>query len=248
MELLDETSRRSGVSRGQAFEDFLNITVATLSGGEMEQQYLAVVQKHTKGKTGNRGCDSIAHMFGELVAQSEQTHNDIKDLLGDLFQGAITYGEAGQYLSPMPICRLMAQVTIGDASVEEAVMKKSVVDPTCGSGRMLLAVAEIHRNWEFVGQDIDRRCVQMTAINLALRNLYGYVIFGNSLSDERRLVYRTGFNLQGFIREIPITECPQPVRQLNSDSIAAAPMGPAEPHESSTGASPSTPRTQLRLF
>ena len=55
MELLDETSRRSGVSRSQAFEDFLDMTVATLSGGEMEQQYLTVVQKHTKGKKGKRG-------------------------------------------------------------------------------------------------------------------------------------------------------------------------------------------------
>lgn len=246
-ELLDETSRRSGVSRGQAFEDFLDMTVATLSGGEMEQQYLATVQKHTKGKKGKRGCDSIAHMFGELVAQSEQTHDDIKDLLGDLFQGAITYGEAGQFLSPMEICRLMAQVTIGDLPEEEAAKNKSVADPCSGSGRMLLAVAEIHRHWEFIGQDVDRRCVQMTAINLALRNLYGYVIWGNSLKNDRRLVYRTGFNLRGVIREVPLDQCPEPVQEA-ANSVATEPARSASSRDTPTDVSAPAPRKQLRLF
>lgn len=224
------------------------MTVCTLSGGQMEQQYLAVVKKHAAGERGKRGCDSIAHMFGELVAQSEQTHNDIKDLLGDLFQGAITYGEAGQFLSPESICRMMAQVTIGDLTEEEAAMRKTVCDPCCGSGRMLLAVAEIHRHWEFVGQDVDLRCVRMTAINLALRNLYGYVIWGSSLSNERRLVYRTGFNLQGFIRVTPVDECRDPVRQMESASMVTPPLAVAVPDESGTADSPPRHGSQLRLF
>jgi hypothetical protein len=73
LSLLDEAARRSGMSRGQAFEDFLHMSVCALSGGAMEDQHLEIVKKHTAGEKGSRGCDSLAHMFGELVAQMEDT-------------------------------------------------------------------------------------------------------------------------------------------------------------------------------
>jgi hypothetical protein len=100
-ELIEEASRRSGVSRAQAFEDFLHLSLAALSGGQMKEQYMATVKKHTEGSPGKRGCDSIAHAFATLVNAMEETR---KDILGDLFQGAITYGEAGQFLTPEAVC------------------------------------------------------------------------------------------------------------------------------------------------
>ena len=47
-------------------------------------------------------------MFGRLVDVMETTRADI---LGDLFQGAITYGEAGQYLTPESITSVMAAMS-----------------------------------------------------------------------------------------------------------------------------------------
>ena len=70
--------------------------------------------------------------------------------------------------------------------------RKSVNDPCSGSGRMLLAAAEIQPNWHFVGQDVDLRCVRMTAINLALRNHYGHVVHGDSLRLTANTIYETG--------------------------------------------------------
>jgi len=70
--------------------------------------------------------------------------------------------------------------------------RRSVNDPCCGSGRMLLAAVEIQPSWHFVGQDLDLRCARMTAINLALRNHYGHVVWGNSLSNTVDLIYETG--------------------------------------------------------
>lgn len=129
-DLIEETSRRSGVSRAQAFEDFLHMSVCALSGGQMEDQYLTTVKRHSEGKPGKRGCDSISHAFGSLVNAMEETRQDI---LGDLFQGSITYGEAGQFLTPEPICQMMAAMTVGDVAEEEASHKKSVCDPLCGA-------------------------------------------------------------------------------------------------------------------
>ncbi len=187
--LLDETAHVSRVSRGRAFEDFLTLSVCALSGGAMEEEYLGTIKAYTDGKPGKRGVDLQAALFGELVRIMEETRDDI---LGDLFQGAITFGENGQFLTPDPICELMAQMSGAEG--------QTVCDPCCGSGRMLLAAARLNRDREFVGQDIDLRCARMTAINLALRGLYGYVIWGDSLKQEQRLIYRTGFNGRGFVR------------------------------------------------
>lgn len=187
-DLLEETARRSGVSRAQAFEDFLHVTVCALGHPLMENEYLATVAKHSAGNKGKRGVDTLARMFSNLIEMMEKTRQDI---LGDLFQGAISYGEQGQFLTPEPICDMLAKMNLpGDQTGIDG--RRSVNDPCCGSGRMLLAAAKLQPNWHFVGQDVDLRCVRMTAINLALRNYYGHVVCGNSLSNTSSLIYETG--------------------------------------------------------
>ncbi len=220
----------------------------------MEAQYLDVVKRYSRGEPGKRGCDSLAKLFGQAVVAMEETHDGMKDILGDLFQGGITYGEAGQFFTPENVGRMMAQMMVSDVPEEVQHQPKRVCDPACGSGRLLLAVAEIQRHWIFVGQDIDLRCVRMTAINLALRNLYGYVIWGNSLADERRLVYRTGFNLAGFLCEVPVGECPEPIQQLamNANREAESPLGSNALSSFDSDVMSveriASPKTQLRLF
>lgn len=135
-------------------------------------------------------------MFAKLAALMEQT----RDILGDVFQVAITRGEHGQFLTPESLCTLMAELSGPEGA--------TVHDCCCGSGRLLLAAAQVNRNRLFIGQDIDLRCVKMTAINLALRNLYGYVIWGDSLRKERKLIYQTGFASRGVIRLVQPEETP----------------------------------------
>src|SRR5712691_11433455 len=126
LKTLDEAARRSGVSRGQAWEDFLHMAVCAMSGGRMEDQYMAVVKKHSKGKRGKRGCDSLAELYGRAIDAMEETRGEMKDILGDLYQGAITYGEAGQFFSPSPLARLMAKMTIGDVAEDDQHKVRSV--------------------------------------------------------------------------------------------------------------------------
>ena len=84
----------------------------------------------------------------------------------------------------------------------------------------------------------------MTAINLAMRNLYGYVIWGNTLASEQRLVYRTGLNLRGFVRQATIGEWPEEVFKavVKASPVDSDPGGRGAPPQ------PVTPGSQLRLF
>lgn len=177
----------------------------------MEEEYLATIAKYTEGQKGKRPVDQLAAAFGKLIAIMEETRADI---LGDLFQGGITYGERGQFFTPTPICDLMAELTAGD----EPGLGRTINDPCCGSGRMLLAMAKIKPFARFVGQDADLRCVKITAINLALHNLYGHVIWGNSLANERKLIYETGFDGKGVIRVIPIDKAAAPSQTPTADA------------------------------
>jgi hypothetical protein len=213
---LEHLSQRSGVSRGVAFEDWLTAMVCALAAETKEPEYMAMVERHKTGKQGQRGCDLMGQMFGELVAAMDSTDDDV---LGDLFQGAITYGEAGQYFTPESVTKLLAQMSV-DPDARPTDGKPILVnDPCCGTGRMLLEASNVNPHVELIGQDIDARCTKITAINLGLRGRYGWVLCGNSLSGETKFAYRIGsfFNetqnglRRGVIRDVPVEATPVPV-------------------------------------
>lgn len=239
------------MSRGQAFEDFLHVTVCALGHPLMEEEYLQTIERHKAGTKGKRGVDKLAQMFATLVASMEDTRADI---LGDLFQGAITYGERGQFMTPEPISDMMAAMNL-PAEKTDLDGRRSVNDPCCGSGRMLLSAAKLQPNWHFVGQDIDLRCVRMTAINLGLRNHYGHVVHGNSLSNTCSLIYETG-RVQVWGNAIRKTgRVPLPNREPERIDMASEPSEPTPATANETGHNtaepppvPSGNRKQLELF
>lgn len=112
--------------------------VCALAAGTKEAEYLAMIERHTAGQTGKRGCDLMAQMFAELVAAMDKSDADV---LGDVFQGCITYGDAGQYFTPESLTRLMAQITVDPDARPTNGRPIYVNDPCCGTGRMLLEAA-----------------------------------------------------------------------------------------------------------
>ena len=151
---LEELTRRSGVSRGQAFEDLLTAIVCALAAESKEAEYLAMVERHKGGKHGQRGIDLMPQMLAELVEAMTRTDADI---LGDLFQGSVTYGEAGQYFSPASIARLLAEMSVDPDTRPTADTPLLISDCCCGTGRMLLEASNVNPHAELVGQDIDSR-------------------------------------------------------------------------------------------
>lgn len=203
LRLIDEAASKAGLSRGQTFEDFLVFVRCSLAGQTMEEEYLNTIAKgYGKGGQGKRGIDYIAQAFGLLVAAMEETGQDV---LGDIFTAGISYGERGQFFTPDSVSRLLAELTVD----HDARQPQTINDPACGSGRFLLSVGKKHPSWEYVGQDVDHRCAQMTAINMGLNGLRGWAVWQNTLTLECHRVYKFGFNLHGgVIREVPVEQSP----------------------------------------
>ncbi|HTM67308.1 MAG TPA: N-6 DNA methylase, partial [Flavipsychrobacter sp.] len=61
---------------------------------------------------------------------------------------------------------------------------KDICDPTCGSGRMLLAAAKINRRLNYYGADVDLTCCKMTVLNMLVNSLPGEIAWMNTLSNE----------------------------------------------------------------
>ena len=156
------------------FSDFLTLVVCAFSIGEQEKKYLSVIQQYSK---------QDANLFAEALAKLviEMTGDDgtgLVDVLGSFFQEHISFGHNGQFFSPQPVCDMMACIS-GPAK-----QGSNILDPACGSGRMLLAAAKNNRNALFYGADVDENCAKMTVINLYLNCLYGEVAWMNSLTNE----------------------------------------------------------------
>lgn len=248
---IDAAADKAGLSRGQTFEDFLTFVRCSLAGQTMEEEYLRTVAKgYGQGAKGKRGIDYIVKAFGTLIVAMDETKQDV---LGDIFTGGVTYGERGQFFTPDPLCELMSQLLSPDDEEES----KSVNDPACGSGRALLAVGREHPHWEYTGQDVDHRCVQMTGINLGLNGLRGWAVWQNTLTLECFRVYQIGLNLTGgVIREVPVDQSPFHYAASSGVSETSQPVDKTplteqivnDPESSPRAEPPGSKPTQLDLF
>jgi hypothetical protein len=238
---LEELCQRSGVSRAQGFEDWLGAMICSLAAETKEEEYLAVVERHKDGEYGRRGIDLMPQMFGELINAISREDNDV---LGDLFQGAISYGENSLYLTPTPVAALMARMVM---EVQERCgdnIAPTICDPCCGSGIPLMEAGKMSPRSELVGQDIDGRCAKITAINLGLRGHYGWVVCGNSLSGETQFAYRIGsfFNetanglRRGVIRDVQPEQTPVGAVAVGTRRESGEVLGEQDVEETTTEA------------
>lgn len=105
------------------------------------------------------------------------------DAFGDLFMAIsskIGRQVNGQFFTPPDICDLMVLCT--DSG--ETATGKRICDPTCGSGRLLLAYHVRHLGNYLVAEDVNRTCCLMTVCNMLVHGCIGEVIHHDSLCPE----------------------------------------------------------------
>lgn len=174
------------------------LEMSSISKGKYNDRYMKIIKKYTEGKPGVRAIDHLQRAFSYLMIETEESG---KDVLGEIFQAQITYGEHGQFFTPEHITDVMAQMVgkdVGTKWVQDGKeCKKEVMnDPCCGSGRFILSMAKSNPNCYFIGQDLDARCCKMTVLNMFMHDLEGEVRQGDSLAfkiDKRWIIKKGGF-------------------------------------------------------
>ena len=159
---MEQLARRHGVH--SVFSDFLTLLMCAFSLGQREEEYLKTIRKYEKLE-----AYRISEALATLVVEMTGDGTGMVDVLGDYFEQHLSYGRNGQFFTPQNICDMMARL------MNPATPLERILDPACGSGRMLMAMAKVNRFATFYGADNDRNCAMMCAINMCLNGMYGEV-------------------------------------------------------------------------
>lgn len=191
------------------FRDFVELAALAISNSVdraqfdvREKRYLEIVGKYKKEEVERfpRMFAEITFAFEERVAVMAAARergvmaSNLTDVLGETYM-MMDLGNArsGQFFTPYHVSKLMASVTGGDAVARaDAQGFARVLEPACGAGGMVIALAETLHDAGLNYQqamhatciDIDPCCVHMTYLQLALLHIPAIVVHGNALSME----------------------------------------------------------------
>lgn len=125
-----------------------------------------------KGKDMVDRLSNLLNIFDGLDLSSNKAEGD--DLLGDAYEYLMRHfatesGKSkGQFYTPSEVSKILAKV-IG--ITEETTQDKTVYDPTCGSGSLLLKVAdESPKGLTIYGQENDNATSALARMNMILHN------------------------------------------------------------------------------
>ncbi len=150
----------------------------------------------TKLGSGKEQVDRLTNLiaiFEDKGLDFSKNRADGDDLLGDAYEYLMRHfatesGKSkGQFYTPAEVSRIMAKI-IG-ISKENTTAQTSVYDPTCGSGSLLLKVAEeAERSISLFGQEKDSATSGLARMNFILHDSPSAVIRqGNTLANPHFL-------------------------------------------------------------
>ncbi|WP_276381160.1 type I restriction-modification system subunit M [Flavobacterium sp. H4147] len=129
---------------------------------------------HKLGKSEADKNELIVRVLTHLDEIDFDLENTDSDVLGDAYEyliGKFASGagkKAGEFYTPQQVSSILAQlVTVGKEQL------KSVYDPTCGSGSLLLRVAkEVKKVGEFYGQEMNPTTYNLCRMNMIMHDVH----------------------------------------------------------------------------
>ena len=159
------------------------------------------------GKTEDQKNELISKVLFHLDQIDFQLQNAQIDVLGDAYeyligQFASSAGKkAGEFYTPQEVSRVLAKiVTSGKTRL------KSVYDPTCGSGSLLLRVArEVNGDvTDFYGQEMNRTTYNLARMNLILHDV-SYQHFDIQQEDTLEHPLHLGKKFEAIVANPPFS-------------------------------------------
>ena len=153
-----------------------NIESSTL-GQDSESDFISLfddmdLQNSRLGRTNDEKSELIMKVMHN-IASIDFMFDDAKiDVIGDAYeylisQFAATAGKkAGEFYTPAQVSDILARiVTIGKDRI------KSVYDPTCGSGSLMLRVGKYATVYNYQGQELTSTTYNLARMNMLLHNI-----------------------------------------------------------------------------
>lgn len=139
-----------------------------------------------KGKEMVDRLSNLVAIFDGIDLSANRVEGD--DLLGDAYEYLMRHfatesGKSkGQFYTPAEVSRILAKVVGITAKTRQ---DQTVYDPTCGSGSLLLKVAdEASRGLTIYGQEMDNATWALSRMNMFMHGYPSHDIWkGNTLSD-----------------------------------------------------------------
>lgn len=150
-------------------------TMGTASEEDFDHLFEDMDLNSTKlGKTPEARNAIIAKVLSHLGKIDFKLEHTELDVLGDAYEyliGQFASGagkKAGEFYTPQEVSKVLAKiVTTGKQKL------KSVYDPTCGSGSLLLRVAkEVKEVSNFYGQELNRTTYNLARMNMILHGVH----------------------------------------------------------------------------
>ena len=150
-------------------------TMGTASEEDFDNLFEDMDLNSTKlGKTPEARNSIIAKVLAHLDNIDFKLQSTELDVLGDAYEyliGQFASGagkKAGEFYTPQEVSKILAKiVTTGKQKL------KSVYDPTCGSGSLLLRVAkEVKEVNNFYGQEMNRTTYNLARMNMILHGVH----------------------------------------------------------------------------
>ena len=150
----------------------------------------------TKLGSGKEMVDKLTNLISIFESPSldfSKNRADGDDILGDAYEYLMRHfatesGKSkGQFYTPAEVSRIMAHVLgVGEA---KTTAKTTVYDPTCGSGSLLLKIADAAKSkLTLYGQEKDSATSGLARMNMILHdNPEALIVQGNTLTDPKFL-------------------------------------------------------------
>lgn len=146
-------------------------------GGESAQDFENLfddvdLQSSKLGRKVSDKNNLIGQIIKHLSEIDFELENDENDILGDAYEYLISQfasdagKKAGEFYTPQEVSKILAKlVTVGKNRL------KSVYDPTCGSGSLLLRVSKEVRVTDFYGQELNQTTYNLARMNMILHDV-----------------------------------------------------------------------------
>ena len=205
--LLRENSSRHMLY--DVFRDFVELAACAISNGCDPVQYQAREERYMQliGRYSADEQQRFPHMLAALTIALEAGPDDI---LGTVFEElGLANADRGQFFTPFSVSAMCARVVIDQDDLRQRVEARGFVtahEPACGSGAMVMALADAmqsaginyQQHLHVTAVDVDPRAVHMAYLQLSLLGIPATVIRGNTLTMELTEYWHTPMHAVGM--------------------------------------------------